>query len=176
MMGGDIGDAMTDHPQPSPSVGRQVVAGFVFLLAALAAGAVGAAIQGGDVSGRYLALERPGWAPPAWLFGLVWPVLYVLIGLAAWWLWRGAGRVAAIRTALTLWAVQLVVNAAWPGVFFGLEEFWLAAGVIGALDVLVVATIAAFWRHDRIAAVLLVPYLAWIVFATGLNVAVAALN
>lgn len=165
----------TDAP-PAASRGRQTFTLLLFLVLALAAGGVGSVIQGSDVGGRYLALERPPWAPPAFLFGIVWPVLYVLIGVAGWQLWRTVGRVAAAPSALTLWAVQLVVNALWPGVFFGVEAFWPAVAVIVALDVLVIATVATFWQRDRVAAALLLPYLVWILYATALNVAIAFLN
>jgi translocator protein len=148
----------------------------VFLAIALAAGGIGSLLQGSDVGGRYLAFERPAWAPPSWAFGVVWPVLYVLIGIAGWRVWRARGSVRAAGTALGLWAVQLVVNASWPGVFFGLEAFGPAIVVIAVLDVLVVLTIVAFWRIDRIAAWLLVPYLLWILYATALNVALWQLN
>lgn len=163
-----------NDPQAPPT--RRWTALAVFLALAFAAGAVGSVTQGGDVDVRYLALDLPAWAPPSSAFGIVWPVLYVLIGVAGWRVWRAAGGVPGARTALTLWAVQLVVNATWPGVFFGLEAFGPATGVIVLLDVLVVATIVAAARHDRLAAWLLVPYLAWIAYATALNVAIWSLN
>lgn len=147
-----------------------------FLAVALAAGGIGSLLQGSDVGGRYLAFERPAWAPPSWTFGVVWPVLYVLIGIAGWRVWRERGGVRAAGAALGLWAVQLVVNAAWPGVFFGLEAFGPAVAVIALLDVSVIATIVVFWRIDRLAAWLLVPYLLWILYATALNVALWQLN
>lgn len=168
---------MTDTDAPArPSRGHQVLALVVFLALAFAAGGVGSVIQGSDVGARYLALDRPPWAPPAFLFGVVWPVLYALIGVAGWKLWRAAGSLRMAPAALTLWLVQLVINAVWPGVFFGLEAFWPAVAVIVALDVVVIATIGMFWQRDRIAALLLVPYLAWILYATALNVAIAVLN
>jgi translocator protein len=148
----------------------------VFVILALAAGIVGSLVQGDDVGGRYLALERPVWAPPQDAFGIVWPILYVFIGVAGWRIWRAAGGVRPAATALTLWAAQLVVNASWSGVFFGLESFGAAIAVIAVLDLLVIALVAAAWRHDRLGAALLVPYLLWILYATALNVAIFALN
>ncbi len=148
----------------------------LFLAAALAAGGIGNLAQGDDVGARYLALDRPAWAPPSWVFGVVWPVLYVAIAVAGWQVWRTAGSVGAAAVPLSLWALQLVVNAAWPGVFFGAEEFGWALAVIVVLDVLVVATIVAFRRVDRPAAWLLVAYLAWILYATALNLALLRLN
>jgi translocator protein len=172
------------HPAPTASERRRhqpttrasIFALVAFLGVTLAASAFGALTQGDDVGERYLALELPAWAPPQDAFGIVWPILYVLIAVAAWRIWRVRGGVSAATGALSLWFSQLIVNAAWPGVFFGLEEFGWGILVIVALDVLVVATIAWFARIDRWAALLLAPYLVWIVYATALNIAVWQLN
>jgi translocator protein len=147
-----------------------------FLVFAAAAGFVGNLLQGDDVGARYLMFERPAWAPPQQAFGIVWPVLYVLIGIAAWRVWRVAGGFTAARLPLALWVLQLVINAIWPGVFFGATEFGWAIPVIVALVAVVGATIVAFHRVDRIAAWLLVPYLLWILYATALNIALWAMN
>lgn len=173
---------MTDAPRPTTTspdtnVSRRWAALVGFLLLAFAAGLIGNLLQGADVDVRYLALERPAWAPPAAAFGTVWPVLYVLIAVAGWRLWTAAdapGR--ARRAALGAWGTQLVVNAIWPGVFFGLEAFGPAIAVIALLDLIVIATIGLAWRVDRVAAVLLVPYLGWIGYATALNVAIWLMN
>jgi translocator protein len=170
------GDPTTTHPVSPPSTRTSVLAAVVFLAITLFASTFGAVTQGEDVGARYLALELPTWAPPQDAFGLVWPVLYLLIAAAAWRVWRVAHGAAPARTELSLWLAQLVVNAAWPGVFFGLEAFGPAIVVIVVLDLLVVATIVAFARRDRSAALLLVPYLLWILYATALNVAVWQLN
>jgi translocator protein len=130
-------------------------------------------VQGEAVAERYLALDPPAWAPPSWLFGPVWTVLYGLIGVAGWRIWRSAGSVGAATGALGLWVAQLVVNAAWPGVFFGAGRLLAALGVIVVLDLLVIATIVAARRHDILATGLLLPYLVWILYATALNAALA---
>lgn len=169
-------DARTTDGPPHAGAGTGAPMLVGFLAAAFAAGALGAVAQGSDVGARYLALELPVWAPPAWLFGPVWSVLYTLIGVAAWRLHRTVGRLRAAPLAFGLWSAQLAVNAVWPGVFFGLERFGPAVGVIVVLDVLVAATMVAFWRHDRLAAALLGPYLAWIGFATALNLAIWQLS
>ncbi|GGI06360.1 tryptophan-rich sensory protein [Egicoccus halophilus] len=155
---------------------RNVVALLVLVVVAAAAGFVGNLLQGDDVGERYLALDRPAWAPPQEAFGIVWPVLYLLIAIAAWQVWRTSGGLAAARGPLTLWAAQLVVNAVWPGVFFGAGAFWPAVAVILLLDVLVVGTLVQFWQRSMLAGVLLLPYLAWIFYATGLNLAIALAN
>ena len=142
-----------------------------FLALAYAASAVGVLLQGDDVGARYLALERPAWAPPSWLFGPVWTVLYACIGVAGWRIWRGAGTARTASAALGLWGTQLAVNALWPGVFFGAEALGAGLAVILVLDALVIATILAARRHDHLAAWLLAPYLVWILYATALNAA-----
>ncbi len=147
----------------------------VFLLVAFAAGGIGSLVQGADVGARYLAFERPGWAPPSETFGIVWPVLYACIGVAGWRFWRSE-RSARRSTALAAWVAQLLLNAAWPGVFFGASELGWAMPVIVLLDIVVVGTIVVGRRVDRVGAWLLLPYLAWLLYATALNVALWRLN
>jgi tryptophan-rich sensory protein len=121
----------------------------------------------------YEALVRPSWAPPAWLFAPVWVTLYTLMGIAAWLVWRtGAGR----RGALAWFAIQLALNAAWTPVFFGLHSIGGGLIVIVILELAILATIVAFARRSRIAAALLVPYAAWVAFATALNASLWWLN
>jgi translocator protein len=161
-------DTRTDGP------GLLALAGFIAL--AFAAGAVGALLQGDGVSVRYLLLERPAWAPDSSVFGIVWPVLYLLIGIAGWLLWRSHGDGVQRAAALAGWGAQLVLNALWPWVFFGLEAFGPAIAIIVALDLVVAATVAMAWLVSRAAAALLLPYLVWILYATALNIAIFALN
>lgn len=120
----------------------------------------------------YMALEQPSWAPPSWLFGPVWTTLYVMIAVAGWLAWRAG----ATRNELALFGVQLVLNAAWTPLFFGLGWFWVAFAEILVLWLAIVAVIVAFWRRSRAAGLLLVPYLAWVSFAAALNVSIAVLN
>lgn len=120
----------------------------------------------------YAALAKPSFNPPNAIFAPVWTVLYVLIAVAAWRVWRVAGLCAAI----VLWLVQLACNAIWSPLFFGAHRIDLALADILLLDALVVATTAQFFRRDRIAGWLLVPYLAWIAFATVLTAAIWRLN
>ncbi len=119
----------------------------------------------------YRELATPSWAPPSWLFAPVWLTLYTIMGLAAWRVWTRP-RTPARATALGLFGVQLVLNALWSPVFFGLEAPRAALVVIVALWLAIVATIAAFGRVSRGAALLLVPYLAWVTFATALNASI----
>ncbi|MEO6155052.1 MAG: TspO/MBR family protein [Thermomonas sp.] len=139
--------------------------------AASAIGAV-ASIQAKAIYGE---LVQPGWAPPAALFGPVWTVLYALMGIAAWLVWRAGGFQRNGR-ALWLFIAQLVVNALWSWLFFGWHKGALAFADIILLWVLIVATMLAFWRVRPLAGALLVPYLAWVSFAAALNWAVWQLN
>lgn len=138
-------------------------------------GGLGGAVTAESVTTWYATLNKPSFNPPNWIFGPVWTTLYVLMGVAAWRVWRTAGRDAA-RGPLALFALQLAVNLGWSVAFFGLRNPGLAVVVILALDLLVLATALTFRRIDRPAALLLVPYLAWISFATVLNVAIWRLN
>jgi benzodiazapine receptor len=120
----------------------------------------------------YMALEQPSWAPPSWLFGPVWTLLYVMIAFAGWLAWRAG----ATRRELTLFGVQLVLNAAWTPLFFGLGWFWVAFAEILVLWLAIVAVIVVFTRRSKAAGLLLVPYLGWVSFAAALNLSIAVLN
>lgn len=123
----------------------------------------------------YAGLVKPSFTPPNALFGPVWSALYVMMAVAAWRI--GVRSVAAARTrAIALFVVQLALNALWSQVFFGFEAPTAAVVVIIALLVSLAATLAAFWRIDRMAGLLLVPYLCWVGYATALNAAIVALN
>ena len=144
---------------------------FVFVAAVVVTAVVGSlfSVSAGD---EYLGLQRPSWAPPAWLFGPVWTVLYGLIALSGWLAWRAGAR----RGELTLFGVQLVLNALWTPLFFGLGWFGIAFAEILVLWLTIVALIVVFWWRSKAAALLLVPYLAWVSFAAALNVSIATLN
>ncbi|MXO59321.1 tryptophan-rich sensory protein [Altererythrobacter salegens] len=114
------------------------------------------------------ALAKPPTFPPPALFGVVWTVLYVMMGLALALVCAAWG--ARVRAwAIAVFVVQFLVNLAWSPVFFAMHQITGALAVIAALDVLVVITVLLFWRVRRLAGVLLLPYLAWILFATLLN-------
>lgn len=135
-------------------------------------GMLGAQVDSGS---HYAELTRPSWAPPSWLFGPVWTVLYLAMGVAAWLVWKEGGFRRA-GAALSLFLVQLVPNALWTWLFFGLRRPDLAFADIVVLWVLIVATILAFRRWSTAAALLLVPYLLWVSFAAALNFALWRLN
>jgi len=132
------------------------------ILACQLAGALGWIVT--DAS-MYRNLVLPSWAPPGWVFGPVWLTLYTMMGIAAWLVWRESGA----RDALTWFAIQLVLNAAWTPVFFGLRSIGGGLVVILLLDAAIAMTIIAFARRSLLAALLLVPYAVWTCFATVLN-------
>jgi translocator protein len=123
----------------------------------------------------YAALNKPTWNPPAWVFGPVWSTLYMMMAVSAWLVWRQGGF-ARQRGPLTLFLVQLVLNAAWSPLFFGLQRPGVAFAEIIVLWLAIACTIIAFRRVHRIAASLLVPYLAWVSFAAFLNGTLWQLN
>jgi tryptophan-rich sensory protein len=145
-----------------------------WLLLMLAAAAVGA-IASADAGAFYQQLSRPPWAPPGWLFAPVWSALYLLIGIAAWLVWRERGLRGA-RTALSLFVIQLAANALWTWLFFAWREGTLAFIEILILWALIVATLVAFWRVRPLAGALLLPYLAWVTFASALTFATWRMN
>jgi len=152
----------------------QLVGLVVWLTVSFIAASVGAAasIQAGSF---YAQLVRPAWAPPSSVFGPVWSVLYVLMAIAAWLVWRVGGFRAA-RTALALFLMQLTLNALWSWLFFGWHRGAWAFADIVLLWALIVATLIAFWRISPLAGALLVPYLLWVSFAAVLNYSVWQLN
>ncbi len=146
----------------------------VWLLVSFAAGAIGG-IASADAGSFYGSLVRPAWAPPSWLFAPVWSVLYLLMGIAAWMVWKTRGFRGA-RGRLTLFLAQLAANALWTWLFFAWHRGGLASAEIVILWVMILATIILFWRVRPLAGLLLVPYLLWVSFATALSVTVWKLN
>lgn len=136
-----------------------------WLLAAFAAGGLGS-IASIDAAAFYAQLSKPAWAPPAGVFGPVWSALYVLMGVAAWLVWRSPGPRSM---ALGLFGAQLAANALWSWLFFAWHQGALAAVEVLVLLALVALTMRAFWRVSRLAALLLLPYLLWVGFASLLT-------
>lgn len=161
---------------PTSRSGR--IGGLVgWLLVSFAAAAVGA-VASAKAGAFYGQLARPGWAPPAWLFGPVWTVLYLMMGIAAWLAWweRRQGGARGLGGALSLFLIQLAANALWTWLFFAWRRGALASAEIVVLWILIAATIVAFWRIRPLAGVLLVPYLLWVSYATALTLAVWRMN
>jgi tryptophan-rich sensory protein len=143
----------------------------LFLLICFGVAAFGGQFTPGE---WYAALEKPAWNPPSWVFAPVWTVLYALMAVAGWWVWRSGepGRGAAFGA----FALQLVLNGAWSWLFFGLHLPGAAFAEIVALWLAILATVVLFWRLRPLAGTLLVPYLAWVTFAAALNLALWRLN
>lgn len=134
----------------------------------------GVALTGGQFlpGGWYAGLAKPAWTPPNWLFGPVWSVLYLMIAVAGWLVWYSE----APRSARWLWGAQLVLNGVWSPIMFGMHNITLALVVIVLMWLAIAAFIATTWRPVRTAALLFVPYLAWVSYATALNFALWRLN
>ena len=175
--GSDAAPAAHSRRETHPGVSTLVLLGFVLLAVGIGLG--GAFATSAAVTGWYADAEKPVWTPPNIVFGPVWTVLYLMMAVAAWLVWRRRHEVD-VRPALAAYFVQLLINAAWTPVFFGLypvlgvAALWLALAIIVALFLGVMFTILRFWPINRLAAVLLMPYLAWIVYAASLNAAIAA--
>ena len=127
-------------------------------------------------SGWYAALEKPFFNPPGWVFGPVWTALYFIMALSAWMVWKHEPDSSLVRPALYLFFLQLLFNVTWSALFFALRKPGWAMVEIIFLWLLILATILVFHRISRLAAWLLVPYLAWVLFAAALNVAIWWLN
>lgn len=127
------------------------------------------------IPGWYASLQKPAWNPPNWLFGPVWTLLYLLMSVAVWLVWRERGFAGA-GLALALFALQLLLNALWSIIFFGWQRPALALLEIFFLWAAIFATMLSFWRISQPAAWLMWPYLLWVTFAGFLNLAIARLN
>jgi len=140
--------------------------GFLFWLALTFAAAVIGAIASRDAASFYGQLTKPSWAPPVAIFGPVWTALYALMGTAAWLVWRTPGP---RRAALAVFCAQLAANALWSWLFFAWRSGAAAAVEVIILLALIVATVTVFWKHSRVAALLLLPYALWVSFASALT-------
>ncbi len=143
-----------------------------WLALTFAAAAMGGIVMPGE---WYASLEKPSWNPPNWIFGPVWTALYILMAVAAWLVWTRGGWTTQMRP-LTLFLVQLTLNAAWTPLFFGIKNPGLAFAEIILLWLAIAATLIVFRPVSRTAAWLLAPYLAWVSFALWLNFTLWQLN
>lgn len=124
----------------------------------------------------YPTLAKPSFNPPAWVFGPAWTLLYILMGVALFLVWRQGLNTPGVRVALIAFAVQLVLNALWSIIFFGMQSPGWAFVEIILLWLAIVVTLWTFWRVVPAAGWLLAPYLAWVSFATVLNGSIWILN
>ena len=139
-------------------------------------GILGSVFTVSSIATWYATLNKPSFAPPNWLFGPVWTLLYFLMGVSLYLVWQQGTKKKKVRAALMYFSIQLALNFIWPPIFFGLRSPALALLVIVAMWVMIVATIRRFYPLSRWAASLLVPYLLWVSFATVLNGFIVALN
>ena len=163
------------HRRSSVFSPPSLIALAISFVACFAISGLGGIITAGPVKSWYPALVKPPLTPPDLAFPIVWTFLYALMAVAVWLVWRHSGLQRA-RGALILFGTQLLLNLAWSGLFFGLQRPGLALAEIVVLWGVIAATLAAFLHHDRLAALLLVPYLAWVSFAVWLNAGIWWLN
>ena len=154
------------------SATRSTLAFFGWLVLSFTAAAMGGFFLPGE---WYARLQKPAWNPPNWIFGPVWTALYTTMAIAAWLVWKRGGF-AGQRVALSLFLVQLFFNTLWSPLFFGLHHPALAFVDIALLWLALLGTVAAFWKVRPLAGALLVPYLAWVTFASALNFILWRLN
>lgn len=147
----------------------------VFIIVCLGAGGLGAIATTPEIEGWYKGIEKPAWNPPDAVFGPVWTTLFVMMAVAAWMVWKADGFKAA-AVPLSLFAVQLLLNVAWSWIFFGMHQPGWALFEIVILWLAIAATTVAFFRRSKLAGVLMLPYLAWVSFASVLNFAIWRLN
>ena len=147
----------------------------IFLAICFAAASIGSYLTTPHLDGWYAGLAKPAFNPPNWVFPVVWPILYLLMAIAA-------GRVASLAhgtarsTAVAFFIVQLILNVLWSFAFFGRENPSAGMITIVILIAAIAATMILFWRLDRLGGLLMLPYLAWVVFAAVLNGSIVALN
>jgi tryptophan-rich sensory protein len=140
------------------------------------AGGVGTIFTLPAISTWYVTLIKPPFSPPNWIFGPVWTILYILMGISIYLIWKKGTKAKKTRDAIYLFGIQLALNALWSPIFFGAKNLLLALIIIILMIVYIVKTIAAFNKVERKAGYLLYPYLLWVIFATFLNFSIWFLN
>ncbi len=158
-----------------PAAGSQIAGLLGWIVLCFGAAALGGMATSAGLDTWYAGLRKPSWTPPGWVFGPVWSVLYLTMAVAAWMVWRreGFGRAAL---PLGLFILQLALNAAWSGLFFGLRNPGAAMLDLALLWCAILAAALAFWHRSPLAAWLMMPYLAWVSFAGSLNFVIWRLN
>ena len=142
----------------------------------LLTGLLGSFVTTGSVTNWYADLSRPSFTPPDWAFGVVWPILYVMMGISAFLIWSSGIERKQVKVALALFAFQLLLNGLWTPIFFGLHMLALALAEIILLWAAILMTILAFWKISKTATYLMIPYILWVSFAIVLNAAFWHLN
>lgn len=140
------------------------------------AGVIGAALSMSGVRSYYSTLAKPSFSPPGWVFGPAWTILFTLMGIAAWLVWKKADGNPVARVGLTLFIIQLVLNAAWSPLFFGQNLLLVAFIELVVLWIMIILTTIWFFKVSTLAGVLMLPYIAWVAFAGVLNYSIWSLN
>lgn len=167
---------MSGMTRPAPRGRSRDLLGLgVFVLVCLGISALGGWVTSGSVDTWYQALQKPPFNPPDWLFAPVWTLLYLMIAISGWRAWRSPAH-DRLRVAMAAYAAQLALNLAWSWVFFGGRLIGPAFAVILLLLLAISVNAALFWRVDRLAGWLFLPYAAWVAFAAALNFALWRLN
>jgi len=148
----------------------------ISIVACQCAGLIGSAFTTPAIPTWYAALEKPPFTPPNWLFAPAWITLYLLMGISASIVWRKGLDTPRVRTALIIFLIQLILNALWSVVFFGLQSPLYGVIVIAVLWIAIILTIVNFFRISTLAGALLLPYIGWVTFAALLNVYILILN
>ena len=146
------------------------------ILLCLSAGGIGSAFTTPAIPGWYATIVKPSFSPPDWVFAPAWTVLYILMGLAAALVWSKGLQNPQVRTALVVFLVQLILNMIWSVLFFGLRSPLYGLVDIVFLWIMILVTIAQFSKVSTPAALLMIPYILWVTFASGLNLGIFFLN
>lgn len=165
-------ESATTAPRIESRLASQILGLLGWLALCLVAGWFGSQFEPGT---WYQGLEKPSFNPPSSVFAPVWIMLYLAMATAAWRIWRRFGFSGA-RIALTLFLIQIVLNAMWSWIFFGLHRIGIAFAELLVLWIVILTTTAAFWQKDKVAGILMVPYAAWVTFAAVLNFSIWQLN
>jgi translocator protein len=148
----------------------------VCLAVCIGSGLIGSIFTRSSISSWYIFLQKPSFTPPNWLFAPVWFLLYILMGVAAFLIWRKGLNQFQVRESIIIFIIQLVLNAGWSYAFFGLKSPGAGLIVIVPLWTAILLTIINFFRVSRIAAYLLIPYIIWVSYATALTFSIYLMN
>lgn len=140
------------------------------------AGAIGAVVTYPSIKGWYNSIQKPSFNPPNWIFGPAWTILYILMGLSLFFVWKTSSKKNNIKPEIFIFTIQLILNIAWSFLFFGLHNPFIAFLGIITLWIFIVLTIYKFQEINKLSALLLIPYLLWVTFAAFLNFSIWRLN
>jgi tryptophan-rich sensory protein len=155
---------------------RDILKLVVSIVACQCAGLIGSIFTMPAIPTWYETLAKPSFTPPSWLFAPAWVTLYVLMGVAAFLIWRKGLDIRNVKTALIIFLIQLVLNALWSAIFFGAKSLIGGAVVIVLLWIAILFTILRFFKISAVAGGLLIPYILWVSFASVLNISILALS